>query len=245
VIAWEELDNQRFSRQFTAPLVSRLVGPPSAGTSVLSVGCGVGADVETLWKMGFDAHGVEPGYRSDAWSRRECPDRLHSALGQELPFGDGEFDAAVSFGVIEHVGAIGDSVEVHPDVWEQRQSFAREVARVVRPGGAIVMSTPNRLFPIDFFHATDRFGLRWHSPSEAFSVSYGDMRRLFVEHAGCTSIRPLGMDRAFVFKRSQTHAWGRVLAPVARAGLAAAGVWPISLLQKSPVMPFLMVHIAR
>lgn len=226
-------------------MLSRLVGPPSAGTSVLSVGCGVGADVETLWRMGFDAHGVEPGYRSEAWARRACPDRLHSALGQQLPFGDGRFDAAVSFGVIEHVGAIGDSVDVYPDVWEQRQIFAREVARVVRPGGAIIMSTPNRLFPIDFFHATDRFGLRWHSPKEAFSVSYGDMRRLFVEDAGCASIRPVGMEGAFVFKRSQTHTWGRVLAPLARAGLAAAGTWPISLLQATPVMPFVMVHVAR
>ncbi len=201
--------------------------------------------METLWRMGFDAHGIEPGYRADAWDRRECPERLHAALGQELPFEDGRFDSAVSFGVIEHVGAIGDSVDVHPDVWEQRQQFAREIARVVRPGGAIVLSTPNRLFPIDFFHSTDRFGLRWHSPKERFSLSYGDMRRLFVEDAGCASIDPLGMDRAFVFKRSQTHLWGRVLTPVARAGLAAAGRWPVSLLQQTPIMPFLMVHITR
>lgn len=222
-----------------------MIGAPSSGASVLSVGCGVGADVEALWRLGFDAHGVEPGYRADAWAQRGCPDRLHEALGQSLPFPDGRFDAAVSFGVIEHVGAIGDSVDVHPDVWDQRVAFAREVTRVVRPGGAIIMSTPNRLFPIDFFHSTDRYGLRWHSPREAFSVSYGDMERLFVEQAGCRSIRPLGMSKAFVFKRSQTHAWGRVLAPVTRAALAAAGTWPVSLLASTPLMPFLMVRIDR
>jgi len=235
----------RFSREFTAPVLSRLIGPPSARGSVLSVGCGVGADVETLWRLGWDAHGIEPGYRAEAWERRECADRLHDAVGQSLPFPDARFDAAVSFGVVEHVGAVGDTVEVRDDVWEQRIAYAREIARVVRPGGAILISTPNRLFPIDFFHDTDRFGLRWHGPRERFSLSYGDLRRLFVDAAGCRSIRSISMDRAFVFKRSRTHAWGRALAPLARAGLSAAGTWPVSLLARTPVMPFLMVRVER
>ena len=46
-----------------------------------------------------------------------------------LPFADGEFDCVVSFQVIEHI--------------EEDIACVREVARVLRPGGKFVVSTPN------------------------------------------------------------------------------------------------------
>jgi 2-polyprenyl-3-methyl-5-hydroxy-6-metoxy-1,4-benzoquinol methylase len=51
--------------------------------------------------------------------------------GTRLPFRSESFDAAVSLEVIEHV----------PDA----AAFARELHRVLKPGGRIVISTPNRL----------------------------------------------------------------------------------------------------
>ncbi len=47
-----------------------------------------------------------------------------------LPFADGEFDTVISFQVIEHI--------------KQDQEFVREVARVLKPGGRFIVSTPNR-----------------------------------------------------------------------------------------------------
>lgn len=46
-----------------------------------------------------------------------------------LPFGDGEFDCVISFQVIEHI----------PDDRE----FVREIHRVLRPGGQLIVTTPN------------------------------------------------------------------------------------------------------
>jgi SAM-dependent methyltransferase len=48
-----------------------------------------------------------------------------------LPFRDGAFDAVVSMQVVEHL-------------WDQ-PGYVAECARVLRPGGLLVVSTPNRL----------------------------------------------------------------------------------------------------
>ena len=245
IIDWEQADNRRFTLEYTAPHLARAIGPPSAGGRVLSVGCGVGVDVETMWELGWDAHGIEPGYRQADWQRRGCPERLIQGDGRDLPFDDASFDAITSFGVIEHVGAVGDTVEVHPDVWEQRARYAAELTRVLRPGGVMLLSTPNRLFPADFFHSPNRFGMRWHSPREDFSVSYGDFERLFIGQAGNRGIRHLSLDRAFVFRRTREHLWGRILVPPARRVMALMGSPLLKPLARSPLNPFLIVEVVK
>lgn len=71
------------------------------------------------------------------------------AIGQELPFDDGVFEAALSFAVLEHVD--------DPFV------CAKELIRVVRPGGRIYCIIPflqaEHGYPSHFFNAT-RFGMR-------------------------------------------------------------------------------------
>ncbi len=65
-----------------------------------------------------------------------------------LPFGDGAFDAAVSFQALEHVERPGECV--------------REMARVLRPGGLAVITVPGvwalHEAPRDFWRFT-RYGL--------------------------------------------------------------------------------------
>ncbi len=59
--------------------------------------------------------------------------RLQVMDAQKLSFGDNTFDVAVSFSVFDHIPDPG-----------VRQRAIREMARVVKPGGHVVITVPNR-----------------------------------------------------------------------------------------------------
>lgn len=52
------------------------------------------------------------------------------AVVPPLPFADGTFDCVISFQVIEHI--------------QRDRDFVREVHRVLKPGGRLIVTTPNR-----------------------------------------------------------------------------------------------------
>jgi SAM-dependent methyltransferase len=54
---------------------------------------------------------------------------VHQVEGARLPFADGEFDRVVVVDMLEHV--------------EDDAAFAAELARIVRPGGRLVVNTPH------------------------------------------------------------------------------------------------------
>lgn len=57
----------------------------------------------------------------------------------ELPFSDSSMDVAIGFDVIEHL--------VGGESWQLR--FLREIRRVLRPDGLLLLTTPNRLCPFE------------------------------------------------------------------------------------------------
>jgi SAM-dependent methyltransferase len=66
---------------------------------------------------------------------QEGIDQLHAAAGEHLPYADNTFDAVLSHEVIEHVA-------------DDRQA-AREMIRVLRPGGRVILFCPNRWYPFE------------------------------------------------------------------------------------------------
>ena len=98
---------------------------------VLEIGSGTGVLLHTLRARGIDVQGVELRQALIDEGRQwfgALP--IQRVDGVRLPFPDASFDVVMSFDVFEH---IPDS-DAHLD----------EVARVLRPGGAYILQTPNK-----------------------------------------------------------------------------------------------------
>lgn len=102
--------------------------PP--GARVLDAGSGAGFGTAYLSERGLDPVGIDSDEEAVAQARESYPGP-EVIVGDitALPFEDGSFDAVVCFEVIEHVG--------------RPAALVGELARVLRPGGLLAVSTPN------------------------------------------------------------------------------------------------------
>ena len=108
---------------------------------------------------------------------KRCAERLQSTgfrkfrwvqiCSYRWPFAHGEFDVVLSLETVEHFA--------RPDL------FIRELGRVTRPGGTLILSTPNRLWePI---HALAAISGLHHSEGPHRFLPYRQLRQ-FISQAG-------------------------------------------------------------
>ena len=116
--------------------------PYSAASRVLDAGCGSGWLSEILCRRGFTVHAIDLGLDSIRRASARIGNLLAKASGSRneravyftlgdvyrLPYEDGYFNAVVASEIIEHLERPGEAVQ--------------EFARVIRPGGTLVVSTP-------------------------------------------------------------------------------------------------------
>jgi 2-polyprenyl-3-methyl-5-hydroxy-6-metoxy-1,4-benzoquinol methylase len=117
---------------------------------VLDVGCGPGMTVQELVKDGFEFYGVDISGEMIGQCERKFGDVLaaHFSVGriEKLEFPNGFFDVVLCVGVVEYVD--DDRVAVG------------EMARVVKPGGIVVVTLPNRASPYRVWQRTVYSGVR-------------------------------------------------------------------------------------
>jgi SAM-dependent methyltransferase len=139
----------------------------------------------------------------------------------------------------------GDTFRVRPSYQEDRRALADEVARILRPGGHILVASPNRHFPFDLFHRHDRQRRipRPYNPRDPFLLSFRDYREFFVGQAGCRAAELLPIVNYWGFVNMGGTLRGRMLRALLRGWFRAVSAIPA--LRASALSPWLCVHVVR
>lgn len=130
-------------------VVYRRLSSLCAGKDVLEAGCGEGYGADLIADVARRVVAVDYDAAAVAHVRTRYPRvQVVAANLASLPLPDTSVDVVVNFQVIEHL-------------WDQPQ-FVTECLRVLRPGGLLLMSTPNRITfspgldtPVNPFHTRE------------------------------------------------------------------------------------------
>lgn len=99
------------------------------GEKVLDIGCGLGYFLLKLKGSGAELHGLDPSEESIEYVKKNITEHAKVGSVEEIPYPDNMFDKVLFCEVIEHV--------------EDDEKVLREIRRILKPGGRLVVSTPS------------------------------------------------------------------------------------------------------
>lgn len=157
-------------------LISNLLPVDSARKSALEVGCGTGRISEFL-----SSHVA-------SLVVTDLSERLASDVGKRLGVKWRQGDACDLRGIADGSQELVVSSEVIEHTPDPRKAIA-EMARIVRPGGYVIITSPNKLwYPVLWL--SQLLGLRKFAGNEVWLLP-GEAKRVLLQH-GCTSVKIRG-----------------------------------------------------
>ncbi len=119
------------------PFLDRYEDP--AATRVLDLGCAAGRNTVLLARRGFEVHAIDSSTAMVEETRRRLAPLLGEAVARERvaagrmddlsAFGSVSVDLVVALGILHNAGS-----------WAEWQRTVQELARVVRPGGRVLVA---------------------------------------------------------------------------------------------------------
>jgi len=199
---FETLDHPHDVARRLAIVFEELISPGELrGKLVLDAGCGYGAFSAAAVRAGARVVSVDIARRLVDVSMRKAGSLGVAADALVIPFRSGSFDVVISSEMIEHTKAPRDVLV--------------ELARVLKPGGRLIVTTPNRVWQ-SLVRWASRLRLRPFQGFENF-LSWWDIEGTIRQHG-------LAVERHLGF-----HAWpvhlGLPTLSTAADRVLGGGVW--------------------
>lgn len=193
----------RFHARAQLRAVERMLAPlPLRGRRCLDVGCGSGRWTRWLAERGAHATGVDPTAAMLAVARRASPAAdLRAMSATRLELEDASFDLVMSVTVVQHLEPA------------EQEAAAREMARVLRPGG--------HLFTVDLIDARDPGHIVFPRPPEDWIELYRG-RGLSLQRWSGQDFAPLLRLPAALLSLLRARKATEVAAPTILEGMAGA-----------------------